>query len=246
MEELVEGGAQAVTATSGRWFQGGGYRVGCEAPGNTFISRPFLERGLRGRLEAMPQVTFVRAAVTGVRTVDGAVVAVTVADGDGSPPTSSSMRPAGFAGIRVAGGCGLPAAPGGPGPRRHGLRHPRLSAHAGRLPDGTWMVTIGDPRSAKRFGVAFPIEGDRWIVTLAGVHGDHAPSDDDGFPAWADTLPTPDIAELIGDEEPFGPIVTHRLPSDQWRHFEKIKRAPAGFVALATRSAASTRSTGRA
>ena len=27
-------------------------------------------------------------------------------------------------------------------------------------------------------------------------------------------------------------MLTHRLPSNQWRHFEKCKRVPAGFVAL--------------
>src|SRR5262245_50950265 len=32
--------------------------------------------------------------------------------------------------------------------------------------------------------------------------------------------------------EPVTPIVTHRLPSDQWRHFEKLKNPPAAFITI--------------
>ena len=42
-------------------------------------------------------------------------------------------------------------------------------------------------------------------MTLAGSHGDHPPTDDEGYLAWARTLPTGDIADLIRDEEPLGP-----------------------------------------
>jgi len=37
---------------------------------------------------------------------------------------------------------------------------------------------------------------------------------------------------VIRTAEPLTPIVTHRLPSNQRRHFERCKRTPAGFVAL--------------
>src|SRR5689334_21499731 len=102
----------------------------------------------------------------------------------------------------------------------------------GRLPDGSWIVNISDPGQSKRLAVTFPIEGDRWIVTLAGFHGDNAPADDAGFLAFARSLPTGEVAGIIAEEEPAGPIVTHRLPSDQWRHFEKVDRHPRGFLAL--------------
>jgi hypothetical protein len=102
----------------------------------------------------------------------------------------------------------------------------------GRLPEGSCMVIIGSPPDSKRLGVAFPIDGDRWIVTLCGMHGDHAPTDDEWFLAFARSLPTGDVADVIASEEPLGAIMTHRLASDQWRHFEKVRRHPAGFLAL--------------
>jgi 2-polyprenyl-6-methoxyphenol hydroxylase-like FAD-dependent oxidoreductase len=67
---------------------------------------------------------------------------------------------------------------------------------------------------------------------LCGFHGHHAPTDDAGYLACAESLPVPDIAEILRDAEKLTPIVTHRMPSNQWRRFEKCKRVPAGFVAL--------------
>jgi hypothetical protein len=102
----------------------------------------------------------------------------------------------------------------------------------GRVPEGSCFVTIGDVPASHRFGVAFPIEGDRWIVTLAGCHGDRPPTDEAGHLAFAESLPTPDIADLLRDEAAVTPIVPHALPSSRWRHFERVKRHPVGFVAL--------------
>src|SRR5439155_7824731 len=96
----------------------------------------------------------------------------------------------------------------------------------------TWVCTIGTPPQSKRLGVLFPVEGGRWLVTLAGFFGDHAPTDDSGFLAFAETLPNEDIACVLRRATPITPIVTHRLPSEQWRHFEKLERPPAGFLTI--------------
>jgi 2-polyprenyl-6-methoxyphenol hydroxylase-like FAD-dependent oxidoreductase len=69
-------------------------------------------------------------------------------------------------------------------------------------------------------------------VTLCGFFGDHAPTDDPGFLSFAEGLPTNDIASVLRRAEPLTPIVTHRLPSNQWRRFEKLKKPPAGFVTI--------------
>jgi hypothetical protein len=53
-----------------------------------------------------------------------------------------------------------------------------------------------------------------------------------GFLACAETLPSDDIAEVIREGDAIGPIVTHRFPYSQWRHYEKLRRHPAGFVAI--------------
>lgn len=237
MEELVEGGAQAVTMDDARWWQMNGYRTHAPgAPDGTLFSRPLLEAVVRQRVAQLPNVSFHRAAAAGLEYRDARVIGVHVVGDDGAAivPADLAVDCSGR-GSRAARwltdiGYPEPAVARVQVDVRYASRLYRRTP--GLRADHSWYVTIGDPACSKRVGVAFPIEGDRWIVTLAGSHGDHPPTDDEGYLAWARTLPTGDIADLIRDEEPLGQIVTHRLPSSQWRHFEKLPSHPTGFVAL--------------
>lgn len=240
IDELVAGGAQHVTLLDGRWWQYGGYRVAVpDAPEGTFFSRPYLERSVRARVEGLPNVSIMKGAVRHLETRNNRVcgVAVDVGNGDNVPTELSADI--------VVDACGR-GSQAGRWLERLGYEPPPMDqVHIdltyssrlyrrtpGRLPDRTWIVTIGDPAHSKRMAVGFPIEGDRWIVTLAGCHGDHPPTDDAGFAAFAADLPTDDIVDIVRNEEPLGPAVLHRFPSDQWRRFDKLKRHPAGFLAL--------------
>ena len=238
IDDLIVGGAQPVSADTWRWWQGGGYRIDAPgAAGVTFLSRPFLEHRVRERVQALANVVFVQAPVRGLDSDGNRVVGVAIG-GDGGRlehvradlVVDASGR--GSQASRWLAEMGYDAPP---------VSEVRIDiAYAsrlyrrtpGRLPDRTWMTTIDDPSRSERFGVAFPIEGDRWIVTLAGCHGDRPPTDDEGHLAFAKRLPTPDIADILEHEQPAGPIVSHRFPSNHWRHFEKLRRHPAGFVAL--------------
>ena len=234
MEDLVTAGAQRVTVSQAQWWQYGGYRVGCPAPEGTFLSRPFLEAGVRQRVLSLPNVTLVRAAAYGLDMADGQVTGVVTGDAGGTVPAQFTVDASGR-GSRVAHWLAEAGYPEPPVARVHmNMTYATRLYHrtAGRLPDGTWIVTISDPDQSGRLGVAFPIEGDRWIVTLAGFHGDGAPADDAGYLAFAESLPTGEVAGIIADEKPAGEIVTHRLPSSQWRHLEKVKRHPLRFLAM--------------
>jgi 2-polyprenyl-6-methoxyphenol hydroxylase-like FAD-dependent oxidoreductase len=200
------------------------------------LSRPFLEAGVRQRVLSLPNVTLLRTAAYGLDVADDQVTGVVTecADGPVTVPAQFTAD-ASDRGSRVAHWLGEAGYPEPPVARVHmdmtyATRLYRRTP--GRLPDGTWIVTISDPDQSKRLAVAFPIEGDRWIVTLAGFHGDNAPAGDAGYLAFAESLPTGEVAGIIRDEEPAGEIVTHRLPSSQWRHFEKVKRHPGRFLAL--------------
>ena len=224
MEDLVTAGAERVSVRQARWWQYGGYRVACPAPEGTFLSRPFLEAGVRQRVLSRPNVTLLRAAAYGLDVRDGRVAGVVTggANGPVTVPAQFTVDASGR-GSRVAQWLREAGYPEPPVARVHMdmTYATRLYQRtAGRLPAGTWIVTISDPGQSKRLAVAFPIEGDRWIVTLAGFHGDNAPADDAGYLAFAESLPTDDVAGIIREEEPASPIVTHRLPSNQWRHFE--------------------------
>ncbi len=84
-----------------------------------------------------------------------------------------------------------------------------------------------------RGGGAIRVEGDRWHVTLAGMLGDHPPTDPAEFTAFAATIAAPDIHRIITTAEPLSEPVPHRFRYATRRRFERgAAAAPAGFLAL--------------
>jgi 2-polyprenyl-6-methoxyphenol hydroxylase-like FAD-dependent oxidoreductase len=76
----------------------------------------------------------------------------------------------------------------------------------------------------------FPIEGDRWIVTLGCWAGDYPPTDEAGYLDFARSLAAPDIYNLISHIEPLSEILSYRFPSSLRRHYEKLDRFPVGYL----------------
>jgi 2-polyprenyl-6-methoxyphenol hydroxylase-like FAD-dependent oxidoreductase len=237
MEDLVAGGAQVVGSDDGRWWQGGGYRTASSGElSGTFFSRPFLEYGVRTRVRALPNVTFESAAAKGLCFAGDRVVGVEVEEHDHLSSVRADLVV--DATGRASQAPAWLAAAGYEAPETSNVKidvcyATRLFRRTpGRVPDRSWFVSISDPAVSKRIGVAFPIEGDRWIVTVAGCHGDHPSTDEATHLAFARSLPTDHLADIILHEEPLGPIVLHRFPSSQWRHYEKVKRHPSGFLPI--------------
>lgn len=83
-----------------------------------------------------------------------------------------------------------------------------------------------------RSGVAARVEGDRWTVTLSGQSGEEPPGDLPEFLAYARTLPTQGIAEIIERCEPIGGPVPYRFPGSRWVRWERLGRRPADFVVI--------------
>ena len=99
--------------------------------------------------------------------------------------------------------------------------------------NGDWKAAaVVSPPDEKRLVMVMPLEDDRWYVTFCGLNGEMAPTDDDGLLAYARSLPTPIVAELMASSEPLGPPVTHRFPANQRRHVERMRRFPLGWVLL--------------
>ena len=88
------------------------------------------------------------------------------------------------------------------------------------------------PPHTRRMGVLFPIEGDRWMLTVAGTNGDVPPTDEDGLLAFARGLRAPTIADAIERLEPLSPIVGYRRTENRRRHYESLRRMPDRFVVV--------------
>lgn len=99
-------------------------------------------------------------------------------------------------------------------------------------PDWKVLIVFPTPGEGKRAGAIFPIEGNRWMVTLFGWSRDYAPDDDSGFLSYARSLPMPDLYDAIKEAQPLSPITTHKYPANQRRHYERLARFPEGLIIL--------------
>jgi 2-polyprenyl-6-methoxyphenol hydroxylase-like FAD-dependent oxidoreductase len=241
IQDLVARGAQRLFwLASGLWWQFDGYRVrhGDDFEVTTF-TRPFLEDAIRERVAALPNVRMLSGvSARGVLGRDQQIKGVVLGNegnGGGSSLDTDLVVDASGRGSQAS--AWLKALGHTPPPIDQvridmGYASRLLRREPEQLPDRTYVATIGSPPQCKRSAYFLPVEGDRWVVTLCGFFGDHAPTDDAGFLSFAEGLPTDDIASVLRRAEPLTPIVTHRLPSDQWRRFEKLKNPPAGFVTI--------------
>jgi 2-polyprenyl-6-methoxyphenol hydroxylase-like FAD-dependent oxidoreductase len=88
------------------------------------------------------------------------------------------------------------------------------------------------PPHTTRMGVMFPIEGDRWMLTMAGTNGDVPPTDEEGFLAFARGMRSPALADVVERLEPLSPITGYRRTENRRRHYEDLRHAPDGLVVI--------------
>ncbi|MET9255632.1 FAD-dependent oxidoreductase [Streptomyces sp. NPDC003717] len=111
----------------------------------------------------------------------------------------------------------------------------RVFRAPGRAADGDFPlvnVQANPARPPGRAGIVLPVEGGRWMVTLAGTRGGEPTADPDAFVPFALGLADPVIGELLRDAEPLGEVTVTRATANRRRYFEKLKRWPDGFLVL--------------
>ena len=203
MEDLVGRGAALIEFNEGRWFQAGGYRASCLIERKVIsASRPFIEQGVRraGRGAAQRPHRAGRGRRDaarrrgpchrrpGLRRLDRRTR---------SRPTSSStaraVRPAAVSGWRSSGYAAPEVVDVECQMRYATVILPRRPGDLGV----DFSITIESPPHGKRAAFLMPIEGDRWIATIAAGYGAAAPTDEEGFRAAAATLPAPEMDTLL-------------------------------------------------
>jgi 2-polyprenyl-6-methoxyphenol hydroxylase-like FAD-dependent oxidoreductase len=91
------------------------------------------------------------------------------------------------------------------------------------------IVVVGSGPNWRNGTILFQTE-DRWIVSIGGYFGDHAPDDNQLFAAYAGSLPTPDIHDIVAHAEPLTDFVTYRYPANLRRRYERLKRFPKSYL----------------
>ena len=84
-----------------------------------------------------------------------------------------------------------------------------------------------------RGGAVLPVEDDRWLVNLHGIHGDHPPRNIEDAKDFAASLPIPIVNELL-DEYPMmsEEIAFYPFPSNRRYRYEDLDLFPDGLLVI--------------
>ncbi len=88
------------------------------------------------------------------------------------------------------------------------------------------------PPASTRGGALLPIEKGRMLLTLIGRAGDVAPTDDEGFLAFARSLRSPLIHVAVAALVPFTHPVSSRATENRRYPYERMPKWPKGLVAV--------------
>jgi flavin-dependent dehydrogenase len=203
-------------------------------------ARPTLERWVRERVAERPHVRFMEGYdILGLnytadnRRVTGAQVRRQVA---GSPVEDLDGDLVVDATGRAARTPAWLAAAGYPRPDEDRVKiNLTYTSRHYRLPpeetfDGTVSINPVSSPATPRGAFLTRIGEGRCILSLTGVLGDSAPTDPEGHLAWVESLPVPDIYELVQKLEPLDDPVQHRYPASIRRRYERLDRFPEGLL----------------
>jgi 2-polyprenyl-6-methoxyphenol hydroxylase-like FAD-dependent oxidoreductase len=197
------------------------------------MSRPTLENTLRQRLCATNDRVSIRdgVAVSGL-IGDREKVTGVIADGErieADLVVDASGR--GGRSDRWLGELGFPAPQVAEVKVNVGYASQFLRRDKGFLDEGIGMFVLPAAPDEKRAGVLLPVDGDRWLMTLGGWHGDY-PRSEAEFRSFADTLPHKVFSRLLDSQEALSPVSFTGFPASRRRYFEKLKNVPTGYLAI--------------
>ncbi len=239
-EAVAQGAIRGDVTGDFLWYQNGCWKKRVDVGlGGVAISRPFLEGLVQKYTRALPNVTFLEGhdaeqpdyangRVTGLKVTNRATGAseqlgadlVVDATGRGSQ-SPKWLRDWGYT---------------APGESEVKTDVGYATAIFERLPGDLYGsmggIIAGTVPEATRFAAVLGMEGDRWMITLAGAVGDYPPTDLPGWLAYAEDLPTRDLLEMVSGRQPLGDIVAYRYPANRRRHYDRLQQFPEGYLVI--------------
>jgi 2-polyprenyl-6-methoxyphenol hydroxylase-like FAD-dependent oxidoreductase len=204
------------------------------------MSRPLLEAVTRRRVQQTPNINIcVRSRVTGlVASRDAMRVEAVRYDSEDVPDRAVEADLV----VEASGRCGLTVklleelSLPKPEETEIGMDQAYASTIVERPIDHNagWLGNIILPSApaSSRGAFLFPIEKQRWLLSIGGNHGDAPPGDRAGFMDFVRSLRTPTIYDAVRDARPVTDIVRYQLPCSIRRHFERLESFPAGLLAI--------------
>ena len=98
--------------------------------------------------------------------------------------------------------------------------------------DWKGVMTFGQAPQNSRGGLMLPLEGNRWMATIGGRHGDVPSGDAEGFLTYARALRTPTIYNAINHAKRLDGVARYGFPESVRRHFEKLDVFPCGLLPI--------------
>jgi 2-polyprenyl-6-methoxyphenol hydroxylase-like FAD-dependent oxidoreductase len=248
LDELVAGGGRVWNDgdLSRFWMFFGGHRLlrsgkipDPESLVTYYVSRPFLEWKVRRRVEALPNVAIlgghdvVRLTSTRERDrVNGVVLAR-------RDSCASTTLAADLVVDATGRGSRTPVFLDGLGYRRP--REDELRVHVGYaglsvyLPPGTlreYTVVIG-PQPGHPVGCAmFAGENNTYTLAVQTVAGQSPPADRAGMLSCMAEIAPPHAVAAARRAEALTDVVQYRFPSNRWRRYDRLTRAPDGLIVV--------------
>lgn len=243
LDELVGDGAHYFDGgdLSRLYYNLGGHpmaRTGGAASFNAYlVTRPFLEDHVRARLQTLPNVTLLdecdvvaltatrdHRRITGARVVsrstreDTTLSADLVVDATGR----AARTPFWLDSL----GYGRPL-------EDHVVVHLTYASQTLRMePDALHELgcVVGFVPGRPRGLGMLHCENDIWVFTVMGIAGEQPPGDFAGMCDFVADCAPAHLLAAIKTAEPIGEPARHRMPSSQWRRYDKMRRFPAGLL----------------
>jgi 2-polyprenyl-6-methoxyphenol hydroxylase-like FAD-dependent oxidoreductase len=200
-------------------------------------SRPLLECHVRRRVQAMPNVTILGGRdvaelmansdcshVTGARVVnrDGGAEQELAADLVVDAMGRGAHTPA----FLESHGYGRPD-------EDHIAMRTTYASQRLQIPRGTLnekFVNISPVQGRPTGMFLVGNENDTWIFTVFGMLGHEPPRDLAGMLSFAKDYAPERLLDAVRAGEPIGEATQHRMPSSQWRRYDKMRRFPDGLL----------------
>src|SRR4029450_7240904 len=98
--------------------------------------------------------------------------------------------------------------------------------------DWKGVMTFGQAPHDSRGGMMLPLEGNRWMATIGGRHGEVPSGDAEGFLSYARTLRRPTIHDAISRATRLDGVARYGFPESVRRHFERLDFFPRGLLPI--------------